>query len=62
MKVKNLFSAKCSDLFCHNFSACNFDFPVFKNSVPYLKFLHNAIGFLDMINLLIDFLILLCTQ
>lgn len=33
MKVKNLFSAKCSDLFSHTF----FDFPVFKNSAPYLK-------------------------
>lgn len=37
MKVKNLISAKCSDLFSHTFSACNFDFPVFKNSSPHLK-------------------------
>lgn len=35
MKMKNLFSAKCSDLFSHTFSACNFDFPVVKNSAPY---------------------------
>lgn len=37
MKVKNLFSAKSSDLFSHSLSAFNFDFPVFKNSAPYLK-------------------------
>lgn len=37
MKVRNLFSVKSSDLFGRTFSACTFDFPVFKNSAPYVK-------------------------
>lgn len=37
MKVKNLFSVKSSDLFSHTVSGCNFNFPVFKNSAPYVK-------------------------
>lgn len=51
-----------NNLFSHTFIGYNFDFPEIKILASCVELLQNAIGYLGVINLLIDFLILLCTQ